>query len=116
MNPLRFVRLGAGVALLAWLWLGWGAAARRADRLDDQLRQERARTIAAERRIAAMARAEVERAADDRHLDSMRKDLTDAIAAVPPGGAPDAASVALGCARLRRAGRTDAAAYRRLCG
>jgi hypothetical protein len=52
----------------------------------------------------AKEEAALERAGDDRRIDDLKKDMTDAISKVAPGASPGPATVALGCERLRRAG------------
>ena len=60
--------------------------------------------------------AAAERAADTADLDTMKEDLTHAIESAPKGIAPSAATVALGCARLRRQGNTSSTSFAAICG
>lgn len=118
MTPLLALRIAvpvAIIAIIAWLWIGWSAADGRADRLAADLQVQTARAAAAEKREAAMKRAEAERAMDATQLDAMKDDLTHAIESAPAGAAPGPASVAAGCIRLRRAGLTASPDYRRIC-
>ncbi|MBI0474205.1 hypothetical protein D9601_02345 [Sphingomonas sp. MA1305] len=108
--PLAFL------AVVAWLWTGWSHADARADDLKGQLIDQTARADALQKKVAAMAQADAERALDGDKLDQMKDDLTHAIDAAPKGNAPGPASVAVGCARLRAQGNTASAAYRRVCG
>lgn len=117
MNPLLALRIGiplAVVALIAFLWLGLDRANARADALAADLQVQTARAEAAEKRERVMKQAEAERVMDDTRLDTMQEDLTNAIKTAPTG-APGPAATALGCERLRRAGLTSSASYRRLC-
>jgi hypothetical protein len=57
---------------------------------------------------AAKDAAAIERQADTTIIQTQTKELTDAVQAAP-SSAPDAARVALNCARLRQAGRDTSA-------
>ncbi|WP_203309749.1 hypothetical protein [Sphingomonas beigongshangi] len=102
-------------AIVAWLWLGWSHADNRADKLQTQLTTQTARAEAAERKVKAMAQADAERAMDDSKIDQMKDDLTHAISTAPKGTAPGPATLALGCARMRAAGRTASPTYSAKC-
>ncbi len=106
------------VAVIACLALAllWQRADARADKLAIDLRAEQARADAMEKRSNQLERAAMERLADEQAVDKLGKDLNDAIKNVPPSAAPSAASVALGCARLRAAGSTTGDAFKRVCG
>lgn len=102
-------------AIVAWLWLGWSHAVSRADKLQTQLTAQTARADAAERKVAAMAQADAERAMDDSKIDQMKDDITHVIQTAPKGSGPGPASLALNCLRMRQAGRTASPAYQRQC-
>ncbi len=101
--------------IICVMWLGWTPASDRADDLQEQLTVQTARADTAERKVNAMVQADAERAMDETKLDQMKDDLTNAIDAAPKDK-PDAAGVSLACERLRRAGLTASADYRRVCG
>lgn len=120
-SPLARWVIGAlaALALVGTLYALWQRAAADADEWQTKARTEASLRIAAERRTAALERASVERAADATDLRNLEQGLTDAIdkaAATEPNRAPGAATRALGCQRLQRAGQDATAEYRRLCG
>ncbi|GGO95069.1 hypothetical protein [Stakelama pacifica] len=69
----------------------------------------------AEKRMRVLEQAAAEREADRTEVQTMKDDLTDAIRNADAGAAPGPAAVALGCARLRRAGSTSSPEYQRIC-
>jgi type VI protein secretion system component VasK len=110
---------GIVVAVAIGLLLhGWQAERARADEAEASFAAERDLRASAELQLQAERAAAMERAADDRAIDDLSKDMTDAIdkaATREPGKAPGPATVALGCIRLRSAGATAGAEYKRLC-
>lgn len=95
------------VAVIAALWF-WGHTRYRAGVHDERARAELALEQANRRFLEQKARAD-QLAADRRLADTVavnrqEKELLDAIEDTPDS-APDATRVALGCERLRRAGR-----------
>jgi hypothetical protein len=93
----------ATLVLVGALWL----ILKRHDR--SVIRDDRAASNAAAATIQAKAqdKAASERLTDDRASRQTEQELTDAVAPVADTP-PDAARVALGCARLRRAGAREA--------
>jgi len=65
---------------------------------------QRANVKALERNAAASEKASAERVSDAEEVIQIKKELEDAVAQIPDS-VPDAHAVALGCERLRRAGR-----------
>ena len=101
--------LTIGVVLLL-LWALWA----RGERLEEQRDEARNELALADARIVLLEAdaALKETAAEERQADTaatvkMEKELVDAIATVPDTQ-PDAVRIALGCQRLRRAGRLSA--------
>lgn len=112
--------VGIAVAVTVGLLLhAWQTETARADEAEASFAAERAAREMTERQLQAERNAAMERAADEQAIDTLGKDMTDAIdkaAAKEPGKAPGAATRALGCQRLRAAGATSSAEYRRSCG
>lgn len=111
----KLLALGAVALAGAFLYWQWDRASDRADKWEATAKQERADKEQAQATITVLETAAIERARDGVALDSMKKDYRDAIEAVQAGGAPSDAAVALGCARLRKANRTDASEYQAVC-
>lgn len=101
----RGLAIAFAVALLAALFFAWRAdhiAAQR-DHARAQARERHAALEVMRADMALRTLAEMERAADDRAISALEKELTNAIADqedLPPS----AMRVALGCVRLQQAG------------
>ena len=106
-----------GVIALGFLFFMWRSAEHRLTLTKIELTKVEAKAIALEKRTTQLERAALERLEDTDQIEGMKKDLTDAIqSAAKPGLAPGPTSVALGCARLRQAGRAGSDAFKRVCG
>lgn len=111
----------AGIVIAVTIGLllhAWQTEAARADEAEAMFASERDLRATAEKQLQAERAAAMERASDDRAIDDLSKDMTDAIdkaAARDPGKAPGPATLALGCSRLRAAGLTATAAYQHQC-
>lgn len=107
--PQVLVAIGIAGLLVSVFWIkGQRDAARRdRDAARTELSQAKADLALARTDAAAKERASVERQADVATVAAQTKELTDAIKTVPDTQ-PDAVRVALGCERLRRAGRSIA--------
>jgi hypothetical protein len=81
---------------------------RRTERAHQDAARAAANVEAVQRNGNANEVAATERLTDQTLVDDHKKELLDAIAQAP-ASAPDAARVALGCQRLRDAGRNEAA-------
>jgi len=66
--------------------------------------------------LTAKETASRERQDDTDAVAQIKEQLTDAIKDMPAGKAPSPAAVAVGCERLRQAGRTASAQYLSICG
>lgn len=121
LKPYAWLALIAGVTALYFAWQT-AEAGRIEQKAANRVLAKNNATLRSERdyarnQTAVMERAAVARVADGKAIDTMSKDLNDAIdKAKAPGTAPGPATTALGCQRLRQAGRTASAAYRRVCG
>lgn len=118
MTWLR-IALPVGIILiLAALFILW-------QRAEGQLADTSARLAIAERdndrlirRNTDLETEALERLIDATAIEKLGKDMNDAITAIPPAQrdvAPSAATVALGCVRLRAAGATGDT-FKRICG
>ncbi len=107
--------LGALVVILSLILL-WQREAARADRVTVELSVTNDALARSQVRIADLQREAQEKLTDDTAIDKAKEELTDAIKSVPAGTAPGAATLAAGCIRLRRAGLTASADYKRVCG
>lgn len=114
--PQALVIGGAVALLVAVLWVkGQRDDARRErDAARTELSQAKADLALMRTDAAAKERAAVERGTDTAAVAAQTKELTDAIKTVPDT-APDAVRVALGCQRLRQAGRTPDADLPAVC-
>lgn len=90
-----------------WLWIGWDGAADARDQARLELAQAEAEIALLRKDAALKEQAAEERQADTAEVAQAEKEMVDAIKDVPDEG-PDAVRVALGCERLRRAGRVGA--------
>jgi len=102
-----FVAIGMALAL-AVCWWGWTRAAGARDEARTALTLAEAEIALLGTQAALVETAAEERQADTAAVEQAEEDLIDAIAKVPDTQ-PDAVRVRLGCERLRRAGRLDAA-------
>ncbi len=94
------------LGLIVLIGVLWSCVAKR-DREMIERANDEANVAAAKVQAETREQAAEERVADDRASRQTEKELTDAVAPVPDS-APDAARIALGCQRLRRAGARDA--------
>lgn len=99
--------LGLIVALVVALWIGWQVAkiigARQEAARQDAIAAA-GREAATARNSAALEQSATQRAADVATVDQLNKELTDAVQGLPDSR-PSPRRVALGCARLRAAGK-----------
>lgn len=96
----------------------WQVTIARADVAEATVAAEQELRKSAERELREERQTAAERAADEQAIETLGKDMSDAIdkaAARAPGAAPGPATLALGCARLRAAGLTASANYQRQC-
>lgn len=124
LTSARIKMLGA-VAILAVIGALYASLVTQNRRIDAmkveraQLIADKALLIAAvkslETNLAAKEQASIERQADTKAVDDMKEELHDAIRDIKPGTAPGAATLALGCERLRRAGKTGTYQYLSVC-
>lgn len=114
--PQALVLIGVAALLVSVLWIkGQRDDARdERDKAQAELTQAKADLALARTDAAAKERASVERQADGVKVAAQTKELTDAIKTVPDTQ-PDAVRVALGCQRLRAAGRTADADLPAVC-
>lgn len=112
---------GAAIAAIAFLMLfiAWQNSSATVDTLQSQLKTASDQQDASNKRIAALEQAGIERILDQQAVADTSKELNDALDKVPTGEAskaPSAATVAVGCIRLRQAGATSSSAYKSICG
>lgn len=118
MTYLRIILPIGAVLAMVFLYVMWSDAASARDDYKAQLKDANTEITRLARRNDDLETEAVERLVDETAVEKMGKKLTDAIDAVPPAqqsAAPSAATVALGCARLRQAGATTDA-FKRICG
>ncbi|TKD50236.1 hypothetical protein [Sphingomonas baiyangensis] len=114
--PIAFAVLALFAAVS---FVGWQRESANAEELRIDLRLAEAEADAAERRTMVLEKAAAERAMDTSDIRDLEEGLSDAIdkaAAREPVAPVGAATRALGCERLRRAGQTTSARYRAQCG
>jgi len=112
---------GAAIAAIVFLMLfiAWQNASATVDSLQTRLVAASEQQEAANKRINALEQAGIERMLDTQAVADTSKELNDALDKVPANDAnkaPSAATVAVGCIRLRQAGATSSAAYKSICG
>lgn len=104
--PLAKIAAGVGLALLVALvfcWVGWSRADNRADTEAAGRKSAEAAVALLQADVALREMADLRREADRQGVRDMERAYEVAISEVEDS-APDAAGLALGCERLRRAG------------
>jgi hypothetical protein len=101
-----FIAIALAIAL-AVCWWGWSSAAEKRDELAATVKLQDAEITLLRVDAGLKETAAEERQADTAAIAAAEKDLVDEIQSIPDTQ-PDAVRVALGCARLRRAGGVDA--------
>lgn len=107
------------VALIGTLYALWQGEAEAHAGTKIELAAAASELASLKKRNAILEREALQKVADDAKIDEATTELKDAIdeaaKQVPTGTAVDPAARAVGCARLRRSGKTASAEYRRLC-
>ncbi|WEK43656.1 MAG: hypothetical protein P0Y64_02140 [Candidatus Sphingomonas colombiensis] len=110
----RIIAPMAGAIAILILVMLWQSASHRAETAERDLKAETDRANGQTKRAGQLEQTALKRLADDAEVAAIGKGMNDAISAAP-AGTPSAASVALNCDRLRRAGATSDA-FKHICG